>query len=83
MTGIDVCHAIAKAYAKTVEITEASLIPGSDEDYALGWEEAFDQSGADPELKLLLIALLEKQQGAIFDWVERHAGAPLPEGARP
>ncbi|MGA7328892.1 MAG: hypothetical protein WBX25_31505 [Rhodomicrobium sp.] len=42
-------------------------------------------SGADPELKPVVLALLDNQNNVetLCNWVERHAGVRLPERARP
>lgn len=68
---------IANAYAQIMEICEASLDPKT-EDYGIDWEEAFDQTGADPELRPVILLLLESGRPEIRQWVERQTGAQLP-----
>lgn len=68
---------IARAYARTMKLCEASVAPET-EDYQLSWEEALDQTGAPAELKPVVLALLESGRADIRSWVERQTEAQLP-----
>ncbi len=68
---------IANAYAKTVQLTAASLDPETEE-YGLTWEQAFAAAGVDPALEPVVISLLDSSRADVRAWVEKQVGVKLP-----
>ncbi len=66
----------AKVVVQTMKITEATYDQKTDE-YGIDWEDAFTQTGADPQLKPFVLAVLESGRPDIRSWLSQQVSVAI------